>query len=165
MAGAETDALLLRLLSGVRLFEGMTRADLVRLLALAEKEVFPPRAILVSEGDEGAAMYLVLAGQAEVYRARRDGTRRRLATLGPGDSLGEMALLEHGPRSATVRALSECVTLRLTHERLAAAPQVGAILYRNIARVVASRLKRANDLLLFDAGGGAGRQGAPVVRR
>ncbi len=163
-----TDELLIKLLGAVRLFAGMGRQDLVNLLACAEKVNFAAGEYVFSEGEEGQSVYVVVAGAVEVLRATPDGHGARLATLHPGDSFGEMALIDKHPRSASVRATSACVTLRFPKEKLDRYPAVAMQLYQNIARLLARRLRQANDVILLhtESGGSSphARHGN-VVRR
>ena len=62
--------------------------------------------IIIREGETGEDMYIILSGQAEVMRSS-DGTDIRLAVLGKGDIVGEMAIFQRESRSATVRALTD----------------------------------------------------------
>jgi len=61
------------------------------------------RAIVFNEGDPGDGMYVVLGGKVRIYRTL-NGHETNLAVLGEGDFFGEMALLDHRPRSASARA-------------------------------------------------------------
>jgi NADH dehydrogenase len=69
------------------------------------QEHFEPGQVVFSQGDLGDRVYIVLSGAAEVVRRSDDGTDVPLATLGPGDWFGEMALLNETTRAATVRCL------------------------------------------------------------
>jgi HlyB family type I secretion system ABC transporter len=69
--------------------------------------------VIVREGDDADAFYVVVSGRARVVKEAPDGQEVTLAVLGPGDSFGETALLEHGPRTATVRASEDVEALRL----------------------------------------------------
>ena len=75
-----------------------------------------------------------------------------LATIGAGECFGEMALVGNHLRSATVRALRDSVTMRFDRERVDAYPDSAHIIYRNIARVLSTRLdissERLADLVL-----------------
>lgn len=62
--------------------------------------------ILCEQDTVGREAFMILDGTAEV---RRNG--RKIATLGPGDSVGELALLDHGPRTATVKAETDLSVL------------------------------------------------------
>jgi ATP-binding cassette subfamily B protein len=74
---------------------------------------FPFGAAIVEEGAEADALYVLAAGRARVLRRGDGGDEIPLGTLRPGDSFGEVALLERGRRTATVRASSEVTALRL----------------------------------------------------
>ena len=91
-------------LSNVPLFAACTRGD-IRILArhMVEVEV-PDGACLVKEGDRGDAFYVVLEGEAAVVSRGSRGTSRTIAKLGPGGWFGELAVLDPGPRNATVTA-------------------------------------------------------------
>jgi len=62
--------------------------------------------IIFDAGDEGQAIYFVIAGSVEICRQGEAGTP--IATLGPGSYFGEMALLDAAPRSAQARATTDC---------------------------------------------------------
>src|SRR4029079_15029513 len=64
--------------------------------------------VLVHEGARESQFYLVVDGQAKVTRGRKT-----VATLGPGEYFGELALLDPGPRNATVTAVSDMEVLEL----------------------------------------------------
>ncbi len=71
---------------------------------------------VVRQGEPGSAMYVIRSGELEVLVSEGDGPPRRVAALGPGEYFGEIALLESVPRTATVRALSDCKLLVLDKE-------------------------------------------------
>ncbi len=77
-----------------------------------------------------------------------DGRRSRLARMGPGKAFGDMSLLVEGPRSADVAADEPVVAARLALADLRALevrrPEVLATIYRNLARTLGGRLRRAN---------------------
>ncbi|MCJ2123146.1 EAL domain-containing protein [Methylobacterium sp. J-077] len=73
---------------------------------------------LFREGDSGDAAYLIEEGRLEIFATRSDGDLV-LACRGPGEVVGEMAILDGGKRSATVRALADSVLIVITREQLA----------------------------------------------
>ena len=94
---------------------------------------------LFREGEEADAAYLVEKGKLEVTKKVRDD-ETVLAMMGPGDIIGEMALIDGAPRSASVRAMEDTVVLRVSkanfQERLAGIdPICRAILTRLSQRV------------------------------
>ncbi len=93
---------------------------------MAERKVAAGAAI-TSQGDAATAFYLLKSGTAEAVQADATGSERRLREYGEGDSFGEVAILERSPRTATVRALTDCVVLELPAEDfVAAAAQTAA---------------------------------------
>ena len=93
---------------------------------------------IFAENDEPTNAWLIESGEVEVSTVQR-GERTILGTLGPGMLLGEMAVLDNSPRSASARALSDCVLLPIDRrqfaERLAAAdPVVRALLMSQLTR-------------------------------
>jgi CRP/FNR family cyclic AMP-dependent transcriptional regulator len=100
----------LDLLHRIPLFSAFNRKDLERLGQLADEVDVPAGRCLMAQGDRGTEMFVVESGQV---RVERDG--QRLNTLGPGDFFGEIALLDGGPRTATVTADEPSRLLVLTH--------------------------------------------------
>jgi CRP-like cAMP-binding protein len=95
-------------------------------VALLASAMRPERAAageeVVRQGDPGTALYVIRSGEVEVLVEREgtaDGEERppkRVAVLGRGEYFGEIALIESVPRTATVRALSDCELLTLEKE-------------------------------------------------
>ena len=97
-------------LAASEMFGGLPPKRL-RDIARAGREIaFPAGAELMLEGDAGGRFFLIISGEAEVSA----GGRVR-ATLGAGGAVGETALLDGGPRSATVRAVNDIETFSLAH--------------------------------------------------
>lgn len=91
----------LALLRAMPLLAGLTDAELRRVDALTCEIEVPKGAVLMRQGHVGREVFIVATGEADV---RIDG--KTVARVGPGEPLGEMALLEDTPRSATVTALT-----------------------------------------------------------
>jgi CRP/FNR family cyclic AMP-dependent transcriptional regulator len=102
----------LRLLAGVPLFETLSRPQLARVAELAREVSYGPGRMLVRAGTPGVAFYVITEGRAKVVKGRIASARGD-ATLGPGDFFGELALLDGGPRSASVVADGPITTIRV----------------------------------------------------
>lgn len=88
------------------LFRGLRESDLQVLAADARLVTLSAGEVLIRQGDAGDALFIVRSGALQVMVTAVDGTEQSLATLGPDDVVGEMALLYGRPRAATVRATS-----------------------------------------------------------
>src|SRR5687768_8342725 len=80
--------------------------------------------LIVSEGEAADAFYVIVSGAARVLRRGDRGEEVSLGSLGPGDTFGEIALLEGGDRTATVRASGEVEALKLDRAIFGAVVQV-----------------------------------------
>lgn len=101
----------LELVSGVPLFESLNAHDVARVARLLDPLVVQAGQVVVRQGEEASSMFFVASGELEVDV---DGRRQRLAS----DFFGEIALLEKGRRTATIRTLSRCQLLALEHGHL-----------------------------------------------
>ena len=101
------------LLGRVRLFSDMSPAELERIVAVAIPRSYPSGVRVFHEGDDSDACYVVRNGDLRVTREHSDGRAIALATLGPGDFFGELAMLDGGTRSASVETLTEAELLAL----------------------------------------------------
>ncbi|HEY7602470.1 MAG TPA: SLC13 family permease [Methylomirabilota bacterium] len=127
----------------VSLFAELPREVLARLVSEFDELDLPAGRTLFSQGDPGDALYVVVSGAVEV-RGERDGQGERVAVLGPGDCLGEMALVTGDPRSATVVTLSDTRLLRLDQERFRALSERHPVFLRELARVLCHRIARTS---------------------
>jgi CRP/FNR family transcriptional regulator, cyclic AMP receptor protein len=131
-------------LARVPLFEGLSRKELQQVAELSTYLERPVGAVLTREGHAGHEFIVVLEGEVEV---RRDG--EVLATLGPGSHVGEIALLEHRPRTATVVATTPvAIEVISQHEftgLLAEVPEIAQKLLPTMAKRLAELEERAGS--------------------
>ncbi len=93
------------LLAGVPAFEELEPADLARVAAVAVPRGFARGERVFREGDDSDTCYVVRTGHARAIREHSDGRQLTLATFGPGDIFGELAMFDDERRSATVEAI------------------------------------------------------------
>jgi CRP/FNR family transcriptional regulator len=101
------------LLTRVPLFAELSGAELDHIASVAVPRSFPKGVRVFHEGDHSDACYIVRAGDLRVTREHSDGRAIALATLGPGDIFGELAMLDGGTRSASVETLTDAELLAL----------------------------------------------------
>jgi CRP-like cAMP-binding protein len=106
--------------------------------------------VLFAQGDASDSMFLVLAGELRA-RSVVDGRETILATFGPGDFFGDMALFDHGPRSADLVANVDSTLLKITSvafERLTReAPALATPFLQATARTMSARIRADNKRL------------------
>ena len=93
------------LLGRVPVFSTLEQDDLQRIAQLAVPRHFEPGQAVFREGDQSDTCYIVRDGRARAIRTHGDGRTITLATFGPGDIFGELAMFEDERRSATVEAI------------------------------------------------------------
>lgn len=133
-----------------RLFERIAAGHLNELATLAQRRVIPERTVIVEKGDTGDEMFAIVSGRVAVTWMSPDGKELILGYLGPGDICGEIAILDSGPRTATVTAIEPCELLVFHREGflrfLHACPDEAA----KFLELLAARL-RATDQTLEDS--------------
>jgi CRP/FNR family cyclic AMP-dependent transcriptional regulator len=126
-------------LGNVRMFSALSKKELNMVAKAADVVTIKAGADIVTEGTTGHEFFLILAGQAAV---RRGG--RKVATLGPGDYFGELALLDRGPRSATIVTETEMELIVIgQREFMAVLDQVPAVSHKLLI-TMAHRLREAD---------------------
>lgn len=130
------------LLARVPLLAGLETTELERISQVAVPRSFPKGARVFHEGDESDACYVVRSGEVRVTREHSDGRAIALATLGPGEIVGELAMLDGEVRSASVEALSDVELLAV------AARDMRGLLERNpeiTAKLVVALTRRVRE--------------------
>ena len=126
-------------LKGVDLFKTIPGEELSYLAQITEEVEYAPAQMVVKEGDQGDAMYLIVDGQVKVHRGEHT-----LAELGQKQCFGEMSILDAEPRSATVTSLTDLTLLKIQRddftEILAEKPEIS----QGIIKVLTRRLREAN---------------------
>jgi len=95
---------------------GLPEDDLEALARAAIQRNFPAGAMICQEGKPGEAIYFIVSGRAEVVKEFDETHERKLRELESGDYFGEMAVLEQGPRTASVRTLEPTTVLEIDQE-------------------------------------------------
>ena len=104
------------LLRKMELFETLSVNELSAVASVTEDVVLSPQEQIIEEGEVGESMFLIVSGRVKVHKKADAGCDVDLATMGPGEYFGEMALFEGETRSASVSAVEETHLMAL-HKR------------------------------------------------
>jgi CRP/FNR family transcriptional regulator, cyclic AMP receptor protein len=128
-----------RYLTEIPLFSACSKRDLQALSALTTALTIPAGKVVTSQGQSGREFVVILEGKATVSI---NGTE--IATLGRGDFFGEIALLDGGPRTATVTADTDLVARVISHVDFAVMLEDVPVMARKLLVGVAARLRDAD---------------------
>jgi signal transduction histidine kinase len=95
---------------------GLTEEDLDELAQAAVIRSFPAGAVICQEGEPGHVVYVIFRGRVEIVKRLDDESERYLTSSGPGELFGEIAILQEGFRTATVRAAEPTTVLEIDQE-------------------------------------------------
>jgi putative peptide zinc metalloprotease protein len=125
------------ILRGMPIFDGLDGYELDQLAGQLKPETYQAGQVLFHEGDPGDRFYIVESGQLVVTRSV-NGKTVELSRRGSGDYLGEIALLQNCPRTATITCATECALLSLEAEYFQAliskSMQVSELVSRTVSR-------------------------------
>ncbi len=103
----------LKELQSSTLFSSFEREALVEIVASTELRSYDEGDIIVTEGEPGSSLFLIVGGSVRVFTRTDDGGNLQLAELGPGDFFGEVSLLSGKPRTATITARTQVTAIEI----------------------------------------------------
>jgi CRP-like cAMP-binding protein len=127
-------------LASVPLFSGCTTKELRDIAKATVELTLDEGKEFVTQGDVGREAFIIVEGSADVSRGGK-----KIATLGPGDCVGELALLDHGPRTATVVATSPLTVLVLGPREFSGLLDEVPTLNHKILAALASRIRELDS--------------------
>lgn len=145
------------LLSRVPIFTSLEEESLRRLAELCRSRAFKRGEVIFHEGDPGNALYLIESGQVKIVLISDEGEETILNVQGPEECLGELALIDAAPRSATAVALERVQVLALYRDDFLALlsrhPPVALAVMSGLAGMIRRLSSQVQDLMLLDARG------------
>ena len=137
-----------KLLRSVELFTGLTDDELDQVAAICTRRQLKEGDVLAKQGEAGRDLYIVSDGLLEVSVIEQE-VSRVVINLGAGQLIGEMALVDHGPRSATVKAVSDPTYVQvIKHDEFEALcqrnTQIGYRVMQNLAVDLSFKLRHRN---------------------
>jgi CRP-like cAMP-binding protein len=127
-------------LHGVWLFSGCTKKELNAIASLTTQIDVPAGKVLATQGQPGREFFVIVTGKAEATRGEIP-----IGLLGPGTFFGEMSLLEHKPRVATVTTTEPTTALVLTAQEFDRLVAMMPSVDRRMLTVVADRLRELEE--------------------
>lgn len=128
----------------VPLFRDLKDGDLKKMMKVLHERQYAPEEVVFREGQQGAGMYIVQSGEVDIVLKLGDGSEKLLVKLTQGQFFGELALLEHAPRTASAVVRTPAVLLGLFQSDLESLiernSQLGARVIWNLARLTGARL-------------------------
>ena len=131
-----------------RLFDGVPEAEVRAVLALARRRTFRRGEVVFHRGDATDTVHLISKGRFDVSIGTTLGEVVALAIRGPGDTVGELALLTGEERTATVTALEPGETLVVRGSELRRLTQQFPALDEVLVRLLAEQVQRLSELLV-----------------
>lgn len=136
------------LLKRVQLFANLQADELEQLAAICQEKTITGGETIISQNTTGNEMYIVAQGSVEVFISGLEDSRS-LVVLGKGQVIGEMALIDQGYRSASVRTTREGAMLYLIesdafYKLCEENNHIGFIVMRNLAIDIAFKLRHRN---------------------
>jgi CRP-like cAMP-binding protein len=136
-----------QLLRRVPVFSTLGDDELARVIEVTVPRRFDPGEVVFREGDESDTCYVVRSGHARAIREHSDGRSITLATFGPGDIFGELAMFDNEKRSATIEAIGKTEVIAILggdmRRLLRQHPDIAVKLIGALGR----RLREANERL------------------
>ncbi len=133
------------LLRRVELFSHLTDDQLAQLATQARELSFRKHAVLMNEGDPGESMFIVKSGFVKVFVSDDDGRELVLYEQGPGAVIGDIALLDDEPRSASVMTLEASTALMIGKQAFLSCLRESPETAINIIRSLTTRLRDATE--------------------
>jgi CRP-like cAMP-binding protein len=124
-----------------QMFPGMDETDLAELASVAELRTYPPDVILCHEGHVEETFYAIVSGQVEVSKQLDEDTHEVINRPGAGEFVGEIALVQEGPRTATVRTVEPTTVLEIDHSDFVGMLQHSAAMAVRIMLQITPRLR------------------------
>ncbi|MCP4427513.1 MAG: cyclic nucleotide-binding domain-containing protein [Chloroflexi bacterium] len=136
------------LLKRVQMFSSLDQTELEQLASICIEKKVAPGELIIEQGTTGQEMYVVGDGSVDVF-IHSDDQIRNLVVLGKGQVIGEMALIDQGHRSASVRATKDGATLYVLqsdqfYKLCSTNHHIGFIVMRNLAIDIAFKLRHRN---------------------
>jgi CRP/FNR family transcriptional regulator, cyclic AMP receptor protein len=136
---------MIKRLASVRIFQHLGPDDLKKVAKIAKPKLVAAHTVVFFEGNRADAFFIVLSGSLKVFQTAKDGRVKVLITMGPGETFGELAMLDGHPRSATVETVSESELLVISRKDFRDLATATPGILWGVLESVCARLRAQND--------------------
>lgn len=140
------------MLEQTQLFSNSKRQDIEVIANYTHAYRAPADTQILDEGGKDRLLWFLIKGQLDILKSTDKGTQKKLATIRPGKSIGEMSLIDEQPHSASVVTTRESTLLLITRDsffRLASQhPRQGMHLTWRLAQQLSHRLRQTSGILI-----------------
>jgi CRP/FNR family cyclic AMP-dependent transcriptional regulator len=142
------------MLEDIPIFSDLPPDDLQAIAGHARAKTIPKNTIVITEGDESNSLYVIMSGKVKVYLSADDGKEVILNIQGPGEYFGELAVMDAGPRSASIMTLERSQFSIISkddfQEFLSRNPSIALRLMQAMARRIRALSETVRNLALHD---------------
>jgi len=156
---SKTDLSLLEksnLIDGTQWANDFSFAQVKKMAAFVDVYQVPEESVLFFEGDKNAFLVLIIKGGVHVVKFDSKRNPRRITTLGPGKTIGEMSIIDGEPRSASAVTAMESTLMVMTAEKFNRLmdewPRVAVVLVQKIAKLMSQHLRQTSGRLIDHLG-------------
>ncbi len=135
-------------LAKVGLFAGMNPKHIKGIAGISTERNFKPGDYLMKQGEAGIGLFIILSGKVRVEKTDASGRKIEIAENGPGDIMGEMAVFDGSPRSASVAAVVDTTCLVLASWEFNAFLKAHPEAALEILPILVKRFRETNDALI-----------------
>lgn len=129
------------------LFNGIETEELTRIAQTMARRRYRRDEVIFHEGDPGDSLHVVVGGRVKITRESAEGDEAIVVILVPGDSFGELVLLDGAPRSATATAMEATETLVMARSTFVELVEGGSPFRSQLLTGIARRIRRLTDQL------------------
>ena len=132
-------------LASVRIFQHLGQDDLKKIQKIAKLKKVAASTVVFFEGNRADAFFIVLSGSLKVFQTAKDGRVKVLSTMGPGETFGELAMLDGHPRSASVETVAESELLVIARKDFRDLATATPGILWGVLESMCARLRAQND--------------------
>lgn len=137
----------IKILKSFDLFRDLSHEQIKIIADAVHEKEFEPKTIFIEQATEADVAYFIYEGGVRVYRITPEGDEVNLSIGGAGEIIGEMALLDHGPRSANVETIQKTKALTLTQNKFKNILETHPQIAFSLLLILASKIRKTGEII------------------